>query len=78
MRKFEADEELRAARPAIPEPTRGLKKKREEFRMYRAAREKIERRSMVRGLIVLAVLVMVGSIVRAGLDRAFVRGWWRF
>ena len=78
MRKSERDGEPRAARPAIPEPTRGLKRKREEARLYRVGREAIERRSMVRGLIVLAVLVMVGSIVRAGLDRVFVPGWWRF
>jgi hypothetical protein len=54
-----------------------LKKKREEFRLYRVGRETIERRSMVRGLILLAVLVMVVSMARAGLDRVFIHGWWR-
>jgi hypothetical protein len=75
MRKSERDGANRAARPAIPEPTRGLKRPRKEFGLYRAEREKIERRSMVRGLILLAVLVMVGSVARAGLDRVFVPGW---
>jgi hypothetical protein len=32
---------------------------------------------MVRGLILIALLVLAGSIARAGLERVFVHGWWR-
>jgi fatty acid desaturase len=35
------------------------------------------RRSAVRGLLMLALLVLVLSIARAGLGRVFVPGWWR-
>ena len=69
--------EHRAAAPQIPEPTRGLKRQRGEFQLYRAGRERLERRSALRGLILLAAAVLVGSIARAGLDRVFVQGWWR-
>jgi len=50
---------------------------RQEFERYRNDREKAERRSVVRGLILLALFVLLGSMVRAGLDRVFVHGWWR-
>ena len=72
----DAQSECRAAAVQIPEPTRGLQREREEYRKYRLDRERIERRSMVRGLILLAVLVLAGSIARAGLDRVFLHGWW--
>jgi hypothetical protein len=77
MKSAERVGEHRGIAPQLPEPTRGLKREREEFQRYRKEREGIERRSMVRGLIVLAVLALVGSIARAGLDRVFVHGWWR-
>ena len=69
--------EGRAAVVRIPVPTPGLKREREEFESYRLERERMERRSVVRGLILLTVVVLVGSIARAGLDRVFVQGWWR-
>ena len=68
----------RVAAPEIPEPTRGLLRQRAEFEIYRAEREAIERRSMVRGLILLAVVALSWSIARVGMDRVFVHGWWRF
>jgi hypothetical protein len=77
MRNADRNEEHRAEAAHPPAPTRGLKKKREEFQLYRLGREGLERRSMVRGLILLAVLVTVVSIARAGMDRVFVHGWWR-
>ena len=40
-------------------------------------RERLESRSVVRGLILLAILVLLASMVRAGLGRVFVHGWWR-
>jgi hypothetical protein len=69
--------EHRAAPPRVPEPTRALLADRAAAMERRREREGIERRSMVRGLLVIAALVLVLSIARAGLDRVFVPGWWR-
>lgn len=77
MQSSEPKGEHRAAPPQLPAPTAAFERQRAEFERYRRQRERIERRSVVRGLILLAVLVLLGSIVRAGLERVFVRGWWR-
>ena len=69
--------EQRATSPQLPASSPTLERDRQEFQSYRAQREKTERRSVVRGLMLMAVLVLVGSMVRAGLDRVFVHGWWR-
>jgi hypothetical protein len=69
--------EHRAAAPELPPPAPLFDEEREEQRRYRAERERAERRSVVRGLILLAVLVLVGSMVHAGWGRVFVHGWWR-
>jgi hypothetical protein len=61
----------------LPKPTSGFERQPENFQRHRKEHEGIERRSMVRGLILLALMVLVGSIARAGLDRVFVHGWWR-
>jgi hypothetical protein len=61
----------------VPSSSPALQRDRQEFRRYQAEREKLERRSVVRGLLMISVLVLVGSIMRAGLDRVFVHGWWR-
>jgi len=74
---YSLESEPRAAAPRTPEPARGILRQRAEFQVYRAERERIERRSAVRGLILLAVVALVGNIARAGLDRVFVHGWWR-
>jgi hypothetical protein len=37
----------------------------------------LERRSLLRGLILLAVVILIASLARAGFDRLFVSGWWR-
>jgi hypothetical protein len=39
--------------------------------------EATERRRQVRGLLLLVLLVIVFSIVRAGVHNVFTRGWWR-
>ncbi len=70
-------DEQRAASPQLPELSQAQQQKRDAFEDYRRDREKVERRSVVRGLILIAMLVLVGSILRAGLDRVFVHGWWR-
>ena len=77
MRSSERDREHRAATPQPPALTRGLERVRVEFDAYRREREAVERRSMVRALILMAIVALVGSIVHAGLDRVFVQGWWR-
>jgi len=40
-------------------------------------REAIERRRQARGLILLAIAVLVFSLVRFSLHRVFAPGWWR-
>lgn len=41
------------------------------------AREQIERRRQVRGLLLLAAAAIVFAILRAGWHRVFTAGWWR-
>ncbi|WP_263382295.1 hypothetical protein [Granulicella arctica] len=36
-----------------------------------------QRRRQVRGLLVIAALVLAGSLWRAGAARVFTLGWWR-
>jgi len=69
-------DEIRAASPELPALSPTVERDRREFERYRKDRERAERRSVVRGLILLAVFVLVGSMARAGLDRVFVHGWW--
>jgi len=69
-------DEHRAASPQLPALSPAVERDRREFEHYRDDREKTERRSVVRGLILLAVVVLVGSMLRAGMDRVFVHGWW--
>ena len=37
----------------------------------------VERRRQVRGLLWVAAVVLVGSVLRAGVENVFPRGWWR-
>ena len=76
MRGSERADEQRAASPELPALSPAFERARREFERYRSDREKTERRSVVRGLIMLAVVVLVGSMLRAGMDRVFVHGWW--
>jgi hypothetical protein len=68
--------EQRAERVRVPEPTRALLRERETQRVYRAAREAAARVSTARGVLLVALLVLAASVWRAGLDRAFMPGWW--
>jgi len=70
-------EPQRAEAPRAPKPGVALVRAAEERSVFLAVREALERRSLVRGLIALAVVVLVFSVARAGLGRAFVPGWWR-
>lgn len=40
------------------------------------ARVGLEQRSLLRGLILLAVVILIASLARAGFGRLFVPGWW--
>jgi len=42
-----------------------------------AARGQIERRRQVRGLLLLAIAILIFSIFRAGTHNIFTPGWWR-
>jgi hypothetical protein len=66
-----------AGPPRIPRPSSAQRQAQAEHVNRRSKAEGRERRSMVRGLIVLAVLVLLLSIARAGLDRVFPNGWWK-
>jgi hypothetical protein len=37
-----------------------------------------ERVRQVRGLILLALVALLFAVLRAGTDRVFTAGWWRF
>jgi hypothetical protein len=39
--------------------------------------EETERRRQIRGLLLLAALVILFSIFRAGVHNVFTHGWWR-
>lgn len=69
--------EQRAAPPRLPELTPAAKHNLEANASYRREREQVERRSVVRGLILIILLVLAASMLRAGLGRVFVHGWWR-
>jgi hypothetical protein len=60
-----------------PKATPELEQARAEDQARRGRLAAVERRSVVRGLIVLGVLALGWSMVRAGLGRVFVQGWWR-
>ncbi len=77
MQGPERRNERRAASPHLPSLTPAFEQERWKFERYRKDRETIERRSAVRGLVLLAVVLLVGSMLRAGLDRVFVHGWWQ-
>jgi hypothetical protein len=67
----------RASPPRPPRVSAELLSAREEHAAYVEGREKSERSSVLRALLVLGLVVLAGSIWRAGLDRVFVHGWWR-
>ena len=67
----------RAEPSRIPPPTPALERAEVQRKAYLLGREKLQVRSIFRGLILLAVLVLLGSMIRAGFGRVFVSGWWR-
>jgi hypothetical protein len=69
--------EHRAAAARAPELSRGAQRELAALRERRRQGELTERRGMVRGLLLLALVVLVASVWRAGVGRVFLSGWWR-
>jgi hypothetical protein len=67
----------RAAPPAIPPATREQQRELAERETYHREGEQTERRRQLRGLLMLALVVLAFSLARAGLGRVFPHGWWR-
>ena len=66
----------RAEPPRPPELTE-RDQRRETTRLERLnARLRLEQRSLLRGLILLAVVILIASLARAGFGRLFVPRWW--
>jgi hypothetical protein len=70
-------DEVRASDPRVPEPSRALVRARAEQAARSKERAEVERRSVTRGLLLLAIVVSIASIARAGYDRVLFQGWWR-
>lgn len=71
-------ESVRRAQPARPPALSEREQRRESARLEKLrGRVQIEQRSLLRGLILLALIILIFSLMRAGLDRIFVPGWWR-
>ncbi|MBE7159586.1 MAG: hypothetical protein INR62_14345 [Rhodospirillales bacterium] len=49
----------------------------ERKKQYFHDREQLERYSVLKGLLLLAIIVFFISLLRAGWDRAFFHGWWK-
>jgi len=68
----------RSAEPPRPPALTEREQRRESTRLDTLkARVRLEQRSLLRGLILLAVVILIASLARAGFGRLFVPGWWR-
>lgn len=67
-----------AAPPRPPVPSRAMERARQKSEAYRIHREGLERRSVVRGVLIVVCAILVFSVARAGLGRVFISGWWRW
>ena len=63
----------RAAPPTAPAATRELA----QLEAHHREGEQTERHRQLRGLLMLALVVLAFSLARAGLGRVFPHGWWR-
>jgi hypothetical protein len=41
------------------------------------SRRQTERRRQIRGLLLLAIVILIFSLLRAGIHNIFTPGWWR-
>jgi hypothetical protein len=67
----------RAQPPRPPDPNRQLREHRARQSSALEGRHAREHRSFLRGLLFLGIVVLLISLYRAGIHRAFVPGWWR-
>jgi len=67
----------RAEPPQAPKPTAEMLADQAEKQLYLREREAVESRGQVRALLLLAIVVLLFSVARAGMGRVFVPGWWR-
>jgi hypothetical protein len=66
------------AQPPRPPALTPEEQKRKRTRLEALGpRVRVEQRSLLRGLILLAVVILIVSLARAGFGRLFVPGWWR-
>jgi len=65
-----------AAPPRVPQATPALEKAEIERDECIRSRERLEQRSILRGLILLALVALIFSIWRAGGDRVLLPHWW--
>ena len=71
------DRAVVAAPVRVPRPSRLLLRARAAAEAKHAVERQRLQRSQVRGLVLLAMFVLIGSIARAGVERVFFAGWWR-
>jgi len=65
------------AEPPRPPALTERDRHRENARLLRLSeRLGVEQRSLLRGLILLAVVILIASLARAGFGRLFVARWW--
>lgn len=69
--------ERHAAPPRAPQMPPSLRKVEAAQAGVRRGREVAERQSMLRGLILLALVLLALSMLHAGAARVFPSGWWR-
>jgi hypothetical protein len=69
--------EQRAQPPRPPAPSAEQQRSEAERVKALGARLRVEQRSLLRGLLLLALLILVVSLAHAGFGRLFVHGWWR-
>ena len=68
---------VRAEIPHPPASTSQTRKADAARAQQKSLQESLEKRHMLRGLLLLAGLVLLGSMLHAGSERVFVPGWWR-
>ena len=65
------------AEPPRPPALSERERQRESVRLRTLSeRVGVEQRSLLRGLILLVVVILIASLVRAGFGRLFVPRWW--
>ena len=71
-------ESVRRAQPPRP-PALSVREQRSESARMRTLRGRLqmEQRSLLRGLVLLAIVVLIFSVVRGRFDQIFVPAWWR-